>query len=98
MSNILDPDQARRFVGPDLDPNCLQKLTADDPSRQIVKAPFSCNGISTNQPRMTLKRVCELSVTGPSSYKRKYVNEVLVNCLFKLAQEKVWLGELTVPP
>ena len=28
---------------------------------------------------------------------RKYVHEVLVNCLFKLAQEKVWLGELTVP-
>ena len=32
------------------------------------------------------------------SYKRKYVHEVLVNCLFKLAQEKVWLGELTAPP
>ena len=32
------------------------------------------------------------------SYKRKYVHKVLVNCLFKLAQEKVWLGELTVPP
>ena len=32
------------------------------------------------------------------SYKRKYVHEVLVNCLFKLAQEKVWLGELTVTP
>ena len=30
------------------------------------------------------------------SYKRKYVHKVLVNCLFKLAQEKVWLGELTV--
>ena len=27
------------------------------------------------------------------SYKRKYVHKVLVNCLFKLAQEKVWLGE-----
>ena len=27
-----------------------------------------------------------------------HVHEVLVNCLFKLAQEKVWLGELTVPP
>ena len=27
----------------------------------------------------------------------KVVHEVLVNCLFKLAQEKVWLGELTVP-
>ena len=32
------------------------------------------------------------------SYKGKYVQEVLVNRLFKLAQEKVWLGELTVPP
>ena len=32
------------------------------------------------------------------SYKGKYVHEVLVNCLFKLAQEKVWLSELTVPP
>ena len=32
------------------------------------------------------------------SYKQKYVQEVLVNRLFKLAQEKVWLGELTIPP
>ena len=30
MSNSLDPDQARRFVGPDLGPNCLPKLSADD--------------------------------------------------------------------
>ena len=30
------------------------------------------------------------------SYKRKYVDEVLVNRLFKLAPEKVWSGELTV--
>ena len=32
------------------------------------------------------------------SNKRKYVHEVLVNCLFQLAHEKVWLGELTIPP
>ena len=32
------------------------------------------------------------------SYKRKYVHKVLVNCLLKLAQEKVWLGQLTVSP
>ena len=32
------------------------------------------------------------------SYKRKYLHEVLVNRLVKLAQEKVWLGELTIPP
>ena len=32
------------------------------------------------------------------SYKQKYVHEVLVNRLLKLVQEKVLLGELTVPP
>ena len=32
------------------------------------------------------------------SYKRKYVHKLLVIRLFKPAQEKVWLGELTVPP
>ena len=30
------------------------------------------------------------------SYKQKYVREVLVNHLIKLAQEKLWLGELTI--
>ena len=34
MSNSLDPDQDRQNVGPDLDPNCLQRLSADDSSRQ----------------------------------------------------------------
>ena len=31
------------------------------------------------------------------SYKRKYVHELLVNRLFKPTQEKVCIGELTVP-
>ena len=26
VSNGLDPDQDRKYVGPDLDPNCLQRL------------------------------------------------------------------------
>ena len=30
------------------------------------------------------------------SYKRKFVPKVLVNWLVKLAQEKMWLGELTI--
>ena len=30
MSNSLDSDQARHFVGPDLSPNCLQRLSAGD--------------------------------------------------------------------
>ena len=36
VSNSLDPDQARQFVGPELGPNCLQKLSAEDISRQRV--------------------------------------------------------------
>ena len=32
VSNGLDPDQDRYYVGPDLDPNCLQRLSAVDKS------------------------------------------------------------------
>ena len=32
VSNCLDPDQDRHYVGPDLGPNCLLKLSADDKS------------------------------------------------------------------
>ena len=34
VSNSLDPDQARHFVGPDLGPNCLQRISVDDSSKQ----------------------------------------------------------------
>ena len=30
VSNNLDPDQDRRCVGPDLGPNCLQRLSAEE--------------------------------------------------------------------
>ena len=43
MSNRLDPDQARHFVGPDLGPNCLQKLSADDNSRKRVNNVSACS-------------------------------------------------------
>ena len=33
VSNSLDPDQARHYVGPDLGPNGLQMLLADDTCR-----------------------------------------------------------------
>ena len=36
MSNSLDPDQARRIVGPDLGPNCLPRLSADNTGTQRV--------------------------------------------------------------
>ena len=39
MSNSLDPDQARHFVGPDLGSNCLQRLSTDDTSsfKELMK-------------------------------------------------------------
>ena len=40
MSNSLNPDQARRFVGPDLGPNCLARLSADDTGRQRFKYAY----------------------------------------------------------
>ena len=33
VSNRLDPDLIRRFVGPGQDPNCLQRVSGDDKSR-----------------------------------------------------------------
>ena len=44
MSNSLDPDQARRFVGPDLGPNCLPRLSADDTGRQRVNSTTTTLG------------------------------------------------------
>ena len=41
MSNCLDQDQARHSVGPDLGPNCLQRLFAYACSRQIVNTKDS---------------------------------------------------------
>ena len=43
VSNSLDPDQDQHSVGPDLGPNCLQRLSADDTSRQKVDRVFRVN-------------------------------------------------------
>ena len=40
-SNSLDPDQARHFVGPDLGPNCLQRLSAEDKRRIVADRKHS---------------------------------------------------------
>ena len=42
MSNSLDLDQAQHFVRPDLGPNCLQRLSADDTRGQSVLHLQSC--------------------------------------------------------
>ena len=40
VSNSLDSDQARRYVGPDLGPICLQRLSADDKRKERFKGLF----------------------------------------------------------
>ena len=37
LSNSFDPDQAWHFVWPDLGLICLQRLSADDTSRQTMR-------------------------------------------------------------
>ena len=71
---------------------CLAKdasLTADQGIASLIPVPFflwSFSSLLLNQSRRVVV-----------SNKRKYVHGVLFICLFKLAQEKVWLGELTGP-
>ena len=57
MSNSLDPDQTRCFVGPDLGPNCLQRLSADNTRRQSVKLLHSGGpmALGEGQAKMAVK-------------------------------------------
>ena len=49
VSNILDPDYASHFhfIGPGLGPSCLQRLSADNTSRQRVRPKFLDNKSGT---------------------------------------------------
>ena len=49
VSNSLDLDQTRRFVGPDLGPNCSQKLSADDTGRERVNLKTLCERLHTHK-------------------------------------------------
>ena len=42
MLNSLDPDQDRHSVSPNIGPNCLQSLSANDKSRQSLKELIVC--------------------------------------------------------
>ena len=53
MSNSLDPDQARRFIGPDLGPNCLHRLSAGD---------FVATSGERVKPELKLKTIVTLKI------------------------------------
>ena len=57
VSNSFYPDQARQYVGPDLDPNCLQRLSADDTSKYRVRRRgylYFSESYKTGKPKETL--------------------------------------------
>ena len=45
MSHSLDPDQARHLVRPDLGPNCLERLSADNTGRKNVMGKYVNSGL-----------------------------------------------------
>ena len=55
MSNSLDQDQARHIVRPDLGPNCLQKLSADDTRRKLIRRPYQSVHFDANRIKIGSK-------------------------------------------
>ena len=52
VSNISDLDQHRHFVCTDLDPNCLQRLPANDKFKAVSSKERVKTGLLTiNEPR-----------------------------------------------
>ena len=50
----LDPDQARQKVGPDLGPNCLQKLSGDQEIMQLINVFTVCQDKTNFREENTL--------------------------------------------
>ena len=76
--NNLDPDQAKCFVGPDLGPDCLQWLSADDTSRQRVKIDFHGSNVL-----LTHSIPC-------SQAQKKMVGKLLIKICSKLVRLPAW--------
>ena len=60
MSNSWDPDQILPFVGSDLGPNCLQRISAGDTSMQGVDSQirYSYYGVNSQQ----FPKLCKQSI------------------------------------
>ena len=80
MSNSSDPDQAGLFVGPDLDPNCLQRLSADNTCRYL----FFQNQLFENSFRNTIR----VSDSSDENQAQLFVRpDLSPNCLQRLSAD-----------
>ena len=76
MSNSSDPDQNRHFVGPDLNLNCLQKLSAGYQQTALVGRELTIVHIDTGQmhhhsemvPYVTMIRLLSLAIARVGSH------------------------------
>ena len=76
VSNSLDPDQVRRFSGPDQEQNCLQKLSADD---NLSKKPFT--------KKKKSKKIRNTISVNPDQVQRYVGSDLAPKCLQKLSAD-----------
>ena len=96
-----DKSQSHRLTGCVADPvMCLVANTCQTADPGVASSILAQSNTSVHVDHDINSRVI-LSPSADSrgvvvSYKRKYVQEVLVNFLVNLSQEKLWFGKLTM--
>ena len=85
------PDQVRHFVGPDLDPNCLQRLSAEDTSKQRIFASVFRQYLRGARCMSQVKLEGKVAiVTGANTGIGRHVAEDLANRGNTVARVKVF--------
>ena len=74
--------------------DCRSRVASSLPAQSHIFVENDHKIIST----VIIRPSAESFKKGCCQLQANFAHEVLVNRFFKLAQEKVWLGELTFPP
>ena len=82
----MDPEQAQCYVGPDLDPNCLQRLSAED----TIVGKELMNFLRYDH----LTTMCsKLAITDPEQAQCNVWPDLDPNCLQRLSAEDTIVGK-----
>ena len=82
MSNSLDPDQARQFVGPDLGSNCLQRLNHETALVDRVKPKYTFQAMLSRILRLMDKMFYALFTNVHNQFLSRYMNH---SCRFGIS-------------
>ena len=82
MSYSLDPDHARRLVGPALGPNCLRRVSANDTSWQLFRYGFTSLSELENERSCYFFIIYELFTQNsyPTIIERRHLTSEKVTC------------------